>query len=125
MTARAWWSLEADVAELVDILSRPETGPRAAAEASARLGRVRAILADGTIDDRADRAVIGRRVAVREADGARPTFALVIPGDGDPAFGWISADCPVGAALLGARAGEFVTVHAPAGPRALLVERVE
>ena len=76
------------------------------------------------VDD-ADRAVIGRRVMIREQDGHAVTYALVFPGDGDPALGWISADAPLGAAILGHRAGDAVEVVAPAGRRTVTLVTID
>ena len=43
------------------------------------------------------------------------SYTIVFPGDGDPSRGWVSADSPLGSAVLGARAGESVHVAAPVG----------
>jgi hypothetical protein len=72
-----------------------------------------------------DRAVIGRRVTVLEAEGDLVTYTLVFPGDGDPVQGWISADSPLGAALLGRTPGDTVEVDAPVGRRVVTVLSVE
>jgi hypothetical protein len=53
------------------------------------------------------------------------TYAVVLPEVGDPTQGQVSADAPVGLAVLGRRAGDRVVVAAPAGVRsveALVVE---
>jgi transcription elongation GreA/GreB family factor len=60
-------------------------------------------------------AAVGRRVTIAADDGTGGTFSLVLPGDGDPARGWVSVDAPLGAALAGRRAGERALVDAPAG----------
>ena len=60
-------------------------------------------------------AAIGRRATVRDDLGDAMSFAIVFPGDGDPNQGWVSADSPLGAAVLGAHAGDVVEVIAPAG----------
>ena len=60
-------------------------------------------------------AAIGRRATVRDDLGDALSFAIVFPGDGDPREGWVSADSPLGAAVLGAHAGDVVDVIAPAG----------
>ena len=44
-----------------------------------------------------------------------PTSWVVIPGEGDVVNGCIGADSPVGAALIGRRIGDAVTIAAPAG----------
>jgi len=70
-------------------------------------------------------AVIGRRVTVLEPEGESVTYALVFPGDGDPGQGWISADSPLGSAILGCEPGDRVEVTAPAGRRVVTVLSVE
>jgi transcription elongation GreA/GreB family factor len=72
-----------------------------------------------------ERAVIGRRVTVLEPEGESITYDLVFPGDGDPARGWISADSPLGSAVLGCEPGDRVEVTAPAGRRVVSVLSVE
>ena len=72
-----------------------------------------------------DRAVIGRRVTLVEEGGDSVTYALVFPGEGDPLQGWISADSPLGAAVMGCTPGDSVEVLAPAGPRVVTVVSVD
>jgi transcription elongation GreA/GreB family factor len=71
------------------------------------------------------RAVIGRRVTVLEAEGESDIYTLVFPGDGDPAQGWISADSPLGSAVIGCWPGDTVEVTAPSGRRVVSVLSVE
>ena len=96
-----------------------------AAKAARRLEVLRALLDTAHPVDEPGRAVIGRRVTIRESDGETATYALVFPGDGDPSEGWISADAPLGAAVLGRRAGDPVQVIAPAGRRTVTLLAVE
>ena len=72
-----------------------------------------------------DRVAIGRRVTLLEEQGDSVTYALVFPGDGDPIQGWISADSPLGAAVMGCTAGDTVEVNAPVGRRVVTVLSVE
>lgn len=60
-------------------------------------------------------ATIGRQALLRDESGEHMTYWIVFPGDGDPAQGWISADSPLGTAILGAKAGDVVEVDAPNG----------
>ena len=80
-----------------------------------QLNTVRTVLERAVVLDAPEVAVIGHRVTLREADGNTSVYALVIPGDGDPRNGSVSADSPVGSAILGRRPGDLVTVAAPAG----------
>lgn len=64
---------------------------------------------------------IGSRVMVQDDAGREHSFVLVSPVEADAARGHISAASPIGAALLGHRAGEAVTVKVPAGVRTFTV----
>ncbi len=83
-------------------------------------GRVQAIesrLRDAVVVEAAaagGRADLGSVVHV-EQDGDEATYTLVGASESDPAAGRISADSPVGRALLGARTGDVVTVRTPRG----------
>jgi transcription elongation GreA/GreB family factor len=96
-----------------------------AAQAARRLVTLEAVLAAARVVDDDGTAVIGRRVTLLEDDGTRVTYALVFPGDGDPLLGWLSVESPLGAAVAAARAGDVVTVEAPAGRRHVAVVHVE
>lgn len=86
---------------------------------------VRSALALARVETDARLAVIGRRVTLEASDGSRRSYALVIPGHGDPAKGWVSADSPVGQAIYGRGAGDEVRVDAPNGPWRATVVTVE
>lgn len=86
------------------------------------------VVRDGAVavDERGPaQAVIGRRVTLRDDGGETVRYALVFPGDGDPTLGWISADAPLGAAILGAAPGDTVTVEAPLGRWSATIIAVE
>ena len=90
-----------------------------------QLTKVRDVLDRAVVIDDPTVAVIGRRLTLEEADGARSTYALVIPGDGDPRNGFVSGDSPVGSALLGRRIGQEVTIQAPAGSWSATIVSIE
>lgn len=135
MTTGALSALEADieasraeVSRFGDTLAEDDGEPDRAesrfAHVARRLAHMRAVLeAAQTIDDPGV-ALIGRRVTLREEDGTVVTYSIVLPGDGDPDRGWVSAEAPLGRALLLARAGDVVTVPAPAGPRRVAITAV-
>jgi transcription elongation GreA/GreB family factor len=89
------------------------------------LARLRDLFEAAEVEHRLDVAVIGRRVTIHDASdaaasgaGSDPvpmTFSLVLPGDGDPSLGWVSIESPLGAAVVGRRAGERTRVAAPGG----------
>jgi transcription elongation factor GreA len=64
---------------------------------------------------------IGARVTVRDATGELTTYVLVSPPEASPRHGRLSAACPVGRALLGARSGETVSAQTPDGAEHLVV----
>ena len=61
---------------------------------------------------------IGSQVTAQDDAGRQHTFVIVSPVEADAARGHISAASPIGAALVGRRAGEQVSVKVPAGLRA-------
>lgn len=134
MTPEAWRALRAEEQRLEDDV-RLLVGEQAdrdgtllrvpARDAARKLAALRDVLAAAEPSDVEGRAIIGRRVAIREEDGQLLTYALVIPGDGDPMNGWVSADSPLGAALLDARAGDEVRFSAPGGPRRVWVVSID
>jgi GreA/GreB family transcription elongation factor len=141
ITREAWEALEADgnrlgaqvvanegyvTGRLDGEVDAPSFVPNVVGQQLLRqLDNVRDVLARGVVVDDPAVAVIGRRVTVEESDGAASTYVLVIPGEGDPRNGWVSVDSPVGAALLGRRVGEDVTIEAPAGSWTATISRIE
>jgi transcription elongation GreA/GreB family factor len=134
MTPEAWRALRAEERCLEDDLRRlaGERDDRdgnlvhlPARDPARRLATLRDVLAAAEPTDVEGRAILGRRVTIREDDGQLLTYALVIPGEGDPLNGWVSADSPLGAALLEARAGDQVHFSAPSGPRRVQVVAIE
>jgi transcription elongation factor GreA len=87
-----------------------------------RRDALRTALGAAVVADDDGTVVVGSRVTVRDAEGDAGSYLLVPPGAGDPRASRISPDSPLGAALLGRRAGEEVDVQAPAGAwRAIIV----
>ncbi len=65
-----------------------------------------------TEDDLAgDRIAVGHRVDVRRAGTGTRSYVLVSPVEGDPRAGRLSADSPLGRALLDRRVGDVVTLE--------------
>jgi transcription elongation factor GreA len=62
-----------------------------------------------------DRVAIGSKVVIKGSDGEE-TFTIVGSAEAAPREGRISNESPVGAALMGHRKGEKITVQAPSGP---------
>jgi transcription elongation GreA/GreB family factor len=131
MTREAWLTLvdelgrlRADVASLAGELADGVVD-LAVIKAARRLDVLSAVLDAAERIHESERAVIGRRVTVLEPEGESVSYRLVFPGDGDPAQGCISADSPLGSAILGCVPGDKVEVTAPAGRRLVTVLSVK
>ncbi|HEX6139618.1 MAG TPA: GreA/GreB family elongation factor [Candidatus Limnocylindria bacterium] len=141
MTREAWEALDAEATRLgAEVLEKdgyatgwldgdadaPTFIPNVAGRQALRqLTTAREVLGEASVVDSPGLAVIGRRVILEDADGSTSTVELVIPGDGDPRRGRVSADSPVGAAVLGRRVGETVTIQAPAGSWTARIAAIE
>ena len=75
----------------------------------ARAAEVAAVDEDPTIVE------VGDEIVVEADDSSHDTYALVHPAEASAAGGRISTASPLGRALLGARPGDRVVVHAPVG----------
>jgi len=146
MTAAGRAALEAELAQLENV-RRPEIVARIASTRSegdlsenagyhqaredqshveGRIAELRASLRDAVIiEEGAPDGVarIGARVTVEDAYG-KSTYLIVGPTEVDPASGRISAQSPIGSALIGKRAGDVAKVAAPAGEIELKVVEV-
>ncbi len=131
MTGEAWLALVDEVghlrAGLASFAGDPTDGviDLEIVKAARRLDVLSAVLDAAERIHAPESAVIGRRVTILEEEGESVCYALVFPGDGDPAQGWISADSPLGSAVLGCVPGDRVEVAAPAGRRVVTVVSVE
>ncbi|MFN3336147.1 MAG: transcription elongation factor GreA [Thermomicrobium sp.] len=72
-----------------------------------------------------DEVRLGSRVTVIDDEGVTETWVIVSPEEANAAQGRISIESPVGAALLGKRAGTTVVVKAPGGEMRLTIQRIE
>jgi transcription elongation GreA/GreB family factor len=90
-----------------------------------RLETLNDVLDHAEIVDGIPCAAIGRRATLCEDGGEPVTYAIVFPGDGDPGNGCISADSPLGGAVLGAVAGDVIEVVAPAGRWSVTVTAID
>ena len=79
------------------------------------------------MDEAGDPDVVGfgtTVVVVDQTSGKQHEFTLVGPTEADLKTGRLSFESPVARALVGARAGETVSVQTPGGERRYSVERV-
>jgi len=70
------------------------------------------------------RAVLGAFLEVEDVDGGRRELRLVGGDEANATRGWVRVDSPLGAALLGRRAGEAVLVERPRDTLELKIIRV-
>jgi transcription elongation GreA/GreB family factor len=131
MTREAWLTLgeelgrlRADVTVLAGELAHG-VADLAVVRAARRLDVLSAVFAAAEQIHEPERVVIGRQFTLLEAEGEPVSYTLVYPGDGDPARGWISADSPLGSAVLGCGPGDRASVSAPAGQRVVSVLSVD
>ncbi|RPI22900.1 MAG: transcription elongation factor GreA [Chloroflexota bacterium] len=68
---------------------------------------------------------VGARVTVQEEDFPPETYLLVGAKEADPRHGRISNESPIGKALMGRRAGDFVVVQTPGGELRLKIVQIE
>jgi transcription elongation GreA/GreB family factor len=90
-----------------------------------RLEKLRSAIANAHVVQSDGRGIVGSHVTVSDADGFQESYLLVAPGQADARAGRISTDSPLGAALLGRRAGDPVEIATAAGTHQLVVLRVE
>ena len=123
LTREAWDRLIEDVAQLrAELVLMTGQGLEEGivrlpvAVGARRLETLKDVLDRCTVVEDRERAVIGRNVVLRDGNGGAMHYRIGFPGDGDPDQGCISADSPLGMAVLGARPSDVVRVEAPAGP---------
>jgi transcription elongation factor GreA len=83
-----------------------------------RIVEISQILSTATVVEvpkRSNKVSVGSVVTVRMADGTERTFTSVGAAEADIAAGLISNESPVGAALLGKKKNDVVTVDTPKG----------
>ncbi|MCM3880775.1 MAG: transcription elongation factor GreA [Vicinamibacterales bacterium] len=64
-----------------------------------------------------DKAAFGSTVHLREDNGEKVIFQLVMPEEADAAKGLISTSSPIGRAIVGRTEGDEIRVSTPNGPR--------
>lgn len=94
-----------------------------------RVAEIQSVLARAQPIDHADRVPgvvdLGSRVTVRWDEDGQETYTIVEPAEVASSAGRISYESPVGQALMGRRAGTWVTVETVAGTAWLEVLAVE
>jgi len=72
-----------------------------------------------------DTIQVGSTVTIQEEGGPAEVYNIVGAAESDPAHGKISNESPLGKALINRKAGETVTVEAPAGAFSVAILKVE
>jgi len=95
----------------------------------AEIARVTLILRNARLIDEQsltnDRVQIGSRVVIVEAGTKeQEEYQIVSSAEANPMSGKISDESPLGKALMGRKAGEKVTVHAPAGETVFTIKKI-
>jgi transcription elongation factor GreA len=95
-----------------------------------RIREVKAILARAQIIDeengQSSEVRVGSRVTVRvEGEDEEETWAIVGSTEAKPRDGKISNESPLGAALLGKRKGQKVSVQTPSGQMKLTIVKIQ
>jgi transcription elongation factor GreA len=73
----------------------------------------------------ADNVAIGRSVTVVDEEGVVETYQIVGPAEVNARQRKISNQSPIGAALLGKRVGDTVSVQTPSGIFELTVQAIQ
>jgi transcription elongation GreA/GreB family factor len=122
LTREAWKRLVDEVADLRQSVSTMagqglEEGivRLPVALAMRRLATITEVLDRCEVVDEPRCVAIGRRATLRDGDGEPMSFELVWPGARQLDQGRVSADSPLGHAILWASPGDVVSVDAPAG----------
>ena len=92
-----------------------------------RIQTLEALIKNATIIDEnhsSEHVGLGSTVHLESHDGGQETFTIVGSREADPANGRISYLSPIGAALMGRRAGDDAEVATPSGRRAYRVVEV-
>jgi transcription elongation factor GreA len=72
-----------------------------------------------------DTVEVGVKVTIQEQDYEPETYKMVGAQEADPKNGKISNESPIGAALMGKRAGEVVEAQTPAGTLRFKIIKIE
>ena len=127
VTPRGLRLIAARIAEIEAALAAaPEESQALRLRRDLRYWTLRRATARPTAPDPADPAVqFGSRVSYLTEDGATHTVTITGEDEADPAAGRIPWPAPLARALMGATAGDSITLQRPTGPTELEVLSVE
>jgi len=81
------------------------------------------IVEEGAVQS--DLVQVGSRVTIQEEGGEPEEYIIVGAAEANPSQGKVSNESPLGKALVNRRAGDTVTVNAPAGSFSVVLLKVE
>ena len=84
----------------------------------------RATLIDEAAARASDTVQIGSVVVLVHGEGTEHVYQIVSSAESDPSVGKLNSESPVGAAVLGKRAGDAVEVETPSGTQRLQVKEL-
>lgn len=91
-----------------------------------RINELEDIVSRAVIANAPKAGIVSIGSTVKVSSGAQNRiFTIVGATEADPTHGKISADSPIGAALVGARVGDDILVKTPSGSQRYRVEQVE
>lgn len=68
---------------------------------------------------------VGSTVCIADESGTKLEYMIVGPVEADPLEGKISNESPIGAAVLGKKKGEKITVETPRGEKTYTIESIK
>jgi transcription elongation factor GreA len=108
------------------------TRPRASRASYSKIAELKVLIENAEIVDNIDHdapkdaVTLSSKVRVRDVeDDLEEQYTIVGSQEANPMEGRISDDSPVGQGLIGHRAGETVTIHAPVGDLVFEILSVE
>lgn len=117
---------DGDVRENAPLEAARETQGQVEARIRELEGMLRHVVVAEESTSAADAARIGSSIVIANlATGTKMTYQLVNAAEARPGTGRLSIDSPVGAAVLGRRPGEEVSVSAPSGLVRFRLESIE
>jgi transcription elongation factor GreA len=122
----AW---DSEIGKDADVAIPFESAKETQAFVEGRIATLEDILGHATvIDEEAARASdvvqLGSVVVIDNGDGEEHVYQIVGATESDPGSGKLSHESPVGAALIGRRAGDSVEVQVPAGVKRLRIKEL-
>ncbi|MBP9758108.1 GreA/GreB family elongation factor [Candidatus Dojkabacteria bacterium] len=67
---------------------------------------------------------VGHTIHLERNNGTNNTITIVLPEDANSLEGYISAESPLGKALIGKRAGEEIVFDTPAGAQTIIINKL-